>query len=343
MSRIVPRTLALAGALLLCGPLAAQEFRVEDVAAGASASAAQLKPKTILFGDRRVLGDPATALTRFEDWERGDPVQKRLLSLYPAYAEPTIKVTLHGVTKPYKEKLHVYVASARFLLSRPIGSVDLGRYANLGFIEKIDPTIKHTPLAQAQVIPLKDPEEAHNRSPEHAWCDPAPRTLCIQSRYAFEGKFPTGIRLANKLEEGGKKIDDFISFQSELRLLPPDQLDRAALTKLTGFSTPIGGAIEQNIFHVNQVMQFGKLLAVTQEHPNDPGQTIVTAFLALGVETDVLEKKKDFENVPVLRNLVPIQVLLGNSSFNTGTSMSAGLPVYARNRMKAIAALLERE
>jgi hypothetical protein len=90
-------------------------------------------------------------------------------------------------------------------------------------------------------------------------------------------------------------------------------------------------------------MQFGKLLAVTQEHPSDPGQTIVTAFLALGVETDVLEKKKDFENVPVLRNLVPIQVLLGNSSFNTGTSMSAGLPVYARNRMKAIAALLERE
>jgi hypothetical protein len=45
----------------------------------------------------------------------------------------------------------------------------------------------------------------------------------------------------------------------------------------------------------------------------------------------------------VLRNLVPMQVLLGNSSFNIGTSMSAGLPVYARNRMKAIATLLERE
>ncbi len=134
-----------------------------------------------------------------------------------------------------------------------------------------------------------------------------------------------------------------MSDQGDAADLPADRLDRAALTKLTGFATPVGGAIEQNIFHVNQVMQFGKLLAVTQEHPGDPGQTIVTAFLALAVETDVLEKKKDFENVPVLRNLVPMQVLLGNSSFNTGTSMSAGLPVYARNRMKAIATLLERE
>jgi len=340
---IFHRTLLLAGALLLSAPLAAEDFRVEEVVSGAAVDAARLRPKTILFGDRRMLGDPATALIRFEDWERADPAQKSLLSLYPGYAEPTIKVTLHGVTKPYKEKLHVYVASARFLLSRPIGSVDLGRYANLGFVEKIDPTIKHTVLTQDQAIPLKNPQEAHNRSPDHAWCDPAPKTLCIQSRYAFEGKFPTGIRLANKLEEGGKKIDDFIAFQSELRLLPPEEIDGAALQRLTGFTTPIGGAIEQNIFHVNQVMQFGKLLAVTQEHPSDPGKTIVTAFLALGVETDVLEKKKNFENVPVLRNLVPIQVLLGNSSFNTGTSMSAGLPVYARNRMKAIATLLERE
>lgn len=338
------RAVLLASVLfLLSAPLAAQEFRIEEVVAGAAVDPAQLKPKTIVFGDRRTLGDATTALTRFEDWERSDPVQKRLLSLYPAYAEPTIKVTLHGVTKPYKEKLHVYVASARFLLSRPMAAVDLGRYANLGFVEKIDPTIKHKVLVQGDVIPLKDPDEAHNRSPEHGWCDPAPRTLCIQSRYAFEGKFPTGIRLANKLEEGGKKIDDFIDFQSELRLPPPDRIDRAALAKLTGFATPIGGAIEQNIFHVNQVMQFGKLLAVTQEHPSDPGKTIVTAFLALAVETDVLEKKKDFENVPVLRNLVPMQVLLGNSSFNIGTSMSAGLPAYARNRMKAIATLMERE
>jgi hypothetical protein len=31
------------------------------------------------------------------------------------------------------------------------------------------------------------------------------------------------------------------------------------------------------------------------------------------------------------------------SSFNTGNSLSAGLPVYVRNRIKTIAAALERE
>ncbi len=36
-------------------------------------------------------------------------------------------------------------------------------------------------------------------------------------------------------------------------------------------------------------------------------------------------------------NLVPSQVLLGNSSFNTGNSISAGLPSYVRNRIKSIA------
>ena len=47
--------------------------------------------------------------------------------------------------------------------------------------------------------------------------------------------------------------------------------------------------------------------------------------------------------MPVLRNLVPAQVLAGNSSFNTGNSISAGLPKYSRNRIQAIAALLEKE
>ena len=41
--------------------------------------------------------------------------------------------------------------------------------------------------------------------------------------------------------------------------------------------------------------------------------------------------------------MVPAQVLMGKSSFNTGSSISAGLPDYARNRIKAIAAILQKE
>jgi hypothetical protein len=67
----------------------------------------------------------------------------------------------------------------------------------------------------------------------------------------------------------------------------------------------------------------------------------VTAYIALAIKSRVLESKKKYENVPVLRNLVPAQVLMGKSSFNTGTSISAGLPSYARNRIKAIAGFLD--
>jgi hypothetical protein len=115
------------------------------------------------------------------------------------------------------------------------------------------------------------------------------------------------------------------------------------LATLTGLDTAPVGALEQNIFYVNQVMQFGKLLAVFQQHPTDANQTVVTVFMALAVETGILAKKKEFMKVPVLRNLVPAQVLAGKSSFNSGKSISAGLPAYARNQVKAIAAILERK
>ena len=88
-------------------------------------------------------------------------------------------------------------------------------------------------------------------------------------------------------------------------------------------------------------MQFGKLLAVFQAHPSDPGKTVVSVFTALAIESSLLGKQKQYANVPVLRNLVPAQVLPGKSSFNTGKSLSAGLPVYARNQIRAIAAILE--
>ncbi len=77
------------------------------------------------------------------------------------------------------------------------------------------------------------------------------------------------------------------------------------------------------MFHVNQIMQFGRFVAVFQKHPADADKTVVSAFVVLGVESDPLEKKKEYEQVPVLRNLVPAQVLSGNSSFNTGNSRSA--------------------
>ena len=110
---------------------------------------------------------------------------------------------------------------------------------------------------------------------------------------------------------------------------------------MTGLDTPVTGALEQYIFYVNQIMKFGKFFAVLQAHPGDVGKTVVTAFVALAIKASVLDQKRSFENVPVLRNLLPAQVLMGQSSFNFGSSISAGLPKYARNEIKTVATLLQ--
>jgi len=326
----------------------AQDFQLKDVpslpplSAGAPAPA----PRTILFTDHRndELADPATGLIQFSDWERSRPRQKELLALFPSYEEPAAGGT-DAAGKPRRRRLHVYVAEARFTVGKPAASIDLSKMISLAMIEELDPAIKHRLIAAADAIPNKDSpnkdQKSANRNPRRAWCE-GDGVVCIQSQYRLEGRLPAGIMLVNKLRESGKRISDTMEFQSELRLVPQREIDQAAMAKATGIDAPVAGAIEQNIFYVNQVMQFGKFLAVLQGDSADAKKSIATVFVALGVDSELFENKKEFEKVPVLRNLVPAQVLAGNSSFNTGNSISAGLPKYSRNRIKAVAGLLDR-
>jgi hypothetical protein len=328
---------ALVWGVVLAGSLAgAAEFRLAEVRS--LGAAAQLAPQSIAFTDHQSddLADAGTGLIRFEDWVRTVPVQKQFLNLYPGFVEPTVNVTQDGVTKPVKERLHMYVAEARFVLPKPAQSIDLSRYATVSVLEKIDPAIKEQILAPADIA------KNANKNPDRPWCEAKPNVICLKSRYELEGKLPTGIRLANQLVDSKKKIAEYLEFHSELRVLSAADLDQPGLARLTGINTPVVSALEQNIFHVNQVMQFGKFLAVLQPDPANANRTIATAFIALAIKSHVLENKKKYENVPVLRNLVPSQVLMGKSSFNTGASISAGLPSYARNRIKAIAGLLDQ-
>lgn len=336
----------LALVLVLAAPAVAraQVMKLEEVAAADAVDPAQIKPGTVAFSDYRndPLIDKGAGLIRFSDWERARPVQKQVLSLYPAYEEPTWRGT-SGNTRPRKMRLHMYVAEARFIVSRPPGSVDLSRYATLSFLEKIDPAIKSHTIAASDIKLVGEAGRAANTRPDRPWCDGKGMSVCIQSRYKLEGKLPIGIMLLNKIRDSEKKIADYIDFQSELRVLDPAEIDTSTLQKLTNINTPVTGVLEQNVFAVNQIMQFGRFVAVFQRHPADEGKTVASAFVALGVESEILEKKKEYDRVPVLRNLVPAQVLSGNSSFNSGNSISAGLPVYARNRVQAIAAILEND
>lgn len=336
---------ALIGSVSTAG---AQQFHIADVPSARNVSVAQLKPVTVVFSDKPA-GDAADAnldLIRFDDWATKHPVEKKYLSLFPSYAEPAVVKVESGKpednsAKPEVQKLYVYVAQARFVLDQAPGAFDLSRYVTLDFLSRIDPAIKHKVITAADVVPFTDEAGAGNQNPDRKWCTGRQTLICIQSTYALEGKIPLGITLVNKLRENAKKIADHIDFQSEFSQLAPADIDQSGLQQLTQLDTPISGALEQNIFYVNEIMKFGKFLAVFQAHPTDPGKTVVTAFMTLAIDANVFDKKKDFENVPVLRNLVPAEVLMGKSSFNAGKSISAGLPQYARNEITTVAGILE--
>jgi hypothetical protein len=245
--------------------------------------------------------------------------------------------------KPKVAKLYMYVGQARFILDRAPGTIDLSHYAMLDFLQKIDPAIKHKVISASDIVPLKSDAGAGNDNPDRKWCTGRTTSICIRSTYKMEGKIPIGILLVNKLRDTAKKITDHIDFESELSALAPADVDQAGLQDLTALNAPVAGVLEQNIFQVNEILRFGKFLAVFQNDPADSGKTVVTAFMALAINADVLEKKREFEKVPVLRNLVPAEVLMGRSSFNSGNSISAGLPKYARNEIKTVAGILERD
>lgn len=329
--RLSKAVLLAAAVLGLHGPARAQDFKLEPVSSLASVPVEKLDRRTITFAEQRAdkATDAANELIPFDEWTRKQPVHSRFLSLFPSFKEPA------GV------KLSMYVAEARFRLSRPAAAFELSRYASIGFLEKLDPAIKHRPIAGADAVPNNDPS-SHNRAPLRSWCQDA--AACFQSRYKFEGRIPAGILLVNKLRDETKKpIPDFIDFQSEIRLRSRDDLQFAGFTELTGVNTPVAGVFELSIFWVNQVIHSGKILAVIQEHPAEQNAAIATVYLALAIRSDVLTKQRDFLSAPILRNLVPAQLLMGRSSFNNGESISAGLPQFARGRIKAIAGIIEQE
>jgi len=322
---------------------ASQDYQIVKVASVASATIDTLKPRTIFFTDHRTdeTSDKG-AFIRFDEWSRVRPVEYKFLNLFPDFKEGMVHKVIDGTKKEVKDELQMYVTEARFLLSRPADTVNLNTFATLPFIQSIDPSIKHEVIKPADVSTLKDEKGTNNKNPDRAWCEGAGVTACIRSKYKLEGKLPIGVALANKLRDSEKKLSDTIEFESEMRLLKAADLDEAGLKQLTGVTTPVTGVLEQNMFYVNQVMRFGKLIAVFQPNPANAKSTITTVVIALAVGSSTLDQKKKYENVPVLRNLVPSQVLLGNSSFNTGESISAGLPSYVRNRIKAIAGILDR-
>src|ERR1700678_4564688 len=231
-----PCSIALFGLILIgsFSAASAQDFRVEDVAGLRSLETAQLTPGTIAFSDDQksgAAGGDATKLIGFQEWARTQPAQKKFLSPFPGYIEPTVtKVASAGAASAtVTEKLTMYVARARFIINRPPGAIDLSHYVTLAFLETIDPAIKHREIAAADINSFKDRQGMGNANPDRKWCTGRPTLVCIDSSYQLEGRIPMGIMLVNKLRDSPKKLSDHIDFEGELSQPASADLDQAGL------------------------------------------------------------------------------------------------------------------
>jgi hypothetical protein len=249
-----------------------------EVNSTAGLAIGKLKPKTIALLDRpsEELIDPDAGLIRFEDWAQARPVEKQFLSPFPSYVEPYSEVTVDGVRKRFKEKLHMYVGEARFVLARPPGSIDLAGLVTLPFVERLDPAIKHSLITSAEAVSPKDPRAINNQHPLRRWCETRPVTICIRSVTVQNCRSASGSPTSSKARRS------FGSPAGSRRTHAAPQRSADGARDLTASTRP-RSALEQNIFYVNQVMQFGKLLAVFQNHPTGANQTVVTVFMALAV------------------------------------------------------------
>lgn len=297
-------------------------------------------------------------VSAFPDWTAASPAASQNLVLFPGYKEPTVIVSKNGIEKQDVEKLVVFVGIAKNVLNKAPGQIDIAKVIRKDVVDGFDTEIEHIEIKPDQLMPnvvaskqpinsfqwcnkngpdivrqLREKDLSANQNPKRPWCPADGRTICLESCYIFGTFWHEGVGAANLMYEEKDKKDYGIASQSELKYFTDEkELGLPVpLAKLTGIKTPVRGGLQQSLIYFNQVMQFGKVIVVLQDSPSNPNQTVMTTYFVIGL------KKRTWDSFGEIRD-----ILMGESMmFNTSTGITAGLPVYSQNTIKAMAGALE--
>ncbi len=297
----------------------------------------------------------------FADWSAQFPDEAASLVLFPGYVEPTVKVKKNGVEKTSVEKLVVFIGRTKTILNKAPGQIDLKKLIDIATVTGFDNEIQHYEIKPEQLManvvanhkpidnfkwcntegaeaniarPLREIDLSSTVSAKRPWCPADGRTLCVESCYLFGVYWQQLVAGANLAIDAAEKKDYGIASQSEIKYFTSEQELGlpVKLTRLTGIKTGIHGGLEQSVFYFNQVMQYGKVISVLQDSPANPNQTIMTTYFVIGL------KQRTYNQFAEIRD-----IFMGRSSlFNTATGITAGLPVYSQNTIKAMATELEK-
>lgn len=326
--------------LALClsvGSLAwASSRTVMNVSYDADLSHVALNDQTLYF---------SKDVVEFPDWATKAPSEKSFLNLYPGYQEPDIPVPVDGELKKIHEGLTVFRARYTFLLDKAFSTINVPALVNLGLWQDIDPTMNLQSINPADVVTVKDSAKyAYMKPANRQWCSDA-GALCLTSHYDYPSIVQTAIKFYNLKQklEGLPAKDSFLKTQSELRYVSPEQLSKIGdIQALTGFHSPVAGAVEQNIFYLNMIIQYAKVLVVFQQDPQNVNQTVVSTFLVFGIERKWYEPTGFRHKILSLVHTTAADIFNGTGPKLADDGILSGLPNYTQSLIERIIDKLSR-
>ncbi len=351
MSKV--KSLATALVLFTAIPALAQSRVTKRLEAAAfdSLKVTDLDMNTLYYNDKTL---------EFTDWSANFAKEQEAMSLYEGYVEPTVAFVKDGVQSTRTEALMVFVGRAKMLLNKSPAAINIKKLVSLEGMGRIDKDVENVSITSTQVMsnvvankvspipnfqwcnkdsvyflrPAKEVDLSYINPKNRKWCDAADTSaLCIESCYKFGTLWYEGVNVVNLGMSESEQKDYGIATQAEVRSFSDESALglKTPLKELTGFDTPVRGGIEQNIFYFNQVMEFGKVISVLQDDPSDVNKTIMTTIFVITV------KKRTYKMFGEIK-----KILMGKSKyFNTGSGITAGLPVFSQNTIKGIADVLE--
>jgi hypothetical protein len=296
---------------------------------------------------------------RYKKWREKRPTEHKFLNLFPDYREPEIEILRNGITKEqHVEEIRVISTKTRMIMDKPAAAIDLSQLLDENVYAQLMPDMKHQFIGQDQIMPViagrVDPqtfaackpsklteksqglvyfsrpqkERLENTKKAMAknrrWCDVPGVSKCVRSCVAFEegDTYWNKVAVENMRREqmGSERLLDYgMVMESELRFYRNETEFGASVSELTGLTEPVYGIFEQSIFYWNQMVQYGKILAVLQAHPSDPGKSVISNYLVIGV------KESSFKKIPFL-----MEFLMGNFGNDAKYGITEGIPNYTQ-------------
>jgi hypothetical protein len=307
----------------------------------------------------------------FTEWVQKHPQEHKVLGLFKNYTEPKVTYIKAGVKKEDIAKLTMYTTRVRISINKQASAINLPSLITLDSIRKLDKNLKQEQINADQIMPkvagngpvpnfkwcTKDgknqialPDHEQNLSylnnPERPWCANDGRSTCVESCFLFNAElWIAGTKLYNgqKYLSGAteaEKKDAGLAMQAEARYYSSEAEFGQSVKELTQVNTPVTGIIELNIFYVNQVLQYGKVVAVFQQHPSSAQATVVTTLSAIAIRTSTYDK---VYKVTKFFTVNMAEILQGKGGkFNSDTGISAGIPKFTQNIANELANMLEK-